>query len=153
MKINESVSIEDFNKFDGIILKYMPVLGQGETKASQLVTAVNKIIYKWFNDGDVVDNVNTGLEGWANDISSYANWLETFVPEAEEPLHNLLWETKGDEDKYTSYLYDLANALLNEEVLSEYASKEPIGDIYECTDGDFEWKEPQEEDYEEENEW
>lgn len=141
MRIKESISIEDFEKFDKIISKYLPNYGQGDTKASQLVTAVNKIIYKWFNDGDVVDNVNTGLGGWANDLSSYANWLETFIPEAEEPLNNLLWKTEGDEDKYTRYLYDLASTLLKDEVLSKYSSKEHIGDIYKCDDGNFKWEE------------
>lgn len=153
MKIKESVTIEDFKDFDNIISKHLPNYGQGDTKASQLVTAVNKIIYKWFNDGDVVDNVNTGLEGWANDLSSYANWLETYIPEAEEPLHTILWETKGDEDKYTTHLYELASTILRDEILSKYSTKGVIGDIYECDIGDFKWEIPtDEDDWEEEEE-
>lgn len=61
-----------FDKFEAITVKYMPDYGEGETIASQAVTAVNKLIYKWYNDGDVFDNTKY-LEGWWNDLSSYAN--------------------------------------------------------------------------------
>ena len=69
-----SVDWSYFDKFDGIIDKYLPTKGEGETKATQIVTAINKLIYKWYNDGDVFDNTYH-LEGWANDLSDYANWL------------------------------------------------------------------------------
>ena len=64
-----------FDRFEGIEDKYLPVQGEGETKASQIVTAVAKLVYKWYNDGDVFDNTHH-LEGWANDLSDYANWLD-----------------------------------------------------------------------------
>lgn len=67
-----SVSWSYFRRFDEIIDKYLPASGEGENMASQIVTAVNKLIYKWYNDGDVYDNTGY-LEGWANDISDYAN--------------------------------------------------------------------------------
>ena len=63
-----------YDKFDGLNDKYLPISGEGETKATQIVTAVSKLVYKWYNDGDVFDNT-FHLEGWANDLSSYANWL------------------------------------------------------------------------------
>ena len=49
----KGVSWGYFNKFDDILNKYMPFTGEGKTMASQLVTAVNKLVYKWYNDGDV----------------------------------------------------------------------------------------------------
>ena len=64
------------DKFNALIEEYMPWRGEGDTKASQVATAVNKLIYKWWNDGDVFDNVHSGMDGWVNDLSSYANWLE-----------------------------------------------------------------------------
>lgn len=42
--------------YDEVIELYLPDRGEGKTKATQIVTAVNKLIYKWFNDGDVYDN-------------------------------------------------------------------------------------------------
>lgn len=35
--------------------KYLPENGEGNSLASQAVTAVSKLVYKWFNDGDVYD--------------------------------------------------------------------------------------------------
>ena len=63
-----------FNQYEELINVYMPIQGEGDTMATQAVTAVNKLIYKWYNDGDVYDNTYQ-MNGWANDLSSYANWL------------------------------------------------------------------------------
>ena len=35
-----------YDKFEELVDKYMPMRGEGETKASQIVTAVSKLIYK-----------------------------------------------------------------------------------------------------------
>ena len=67
-----------FDEFDGICDQYLPSRGEGDTMASQIVTAINKLIYKWFNDGDVYDN-SYFIQGWCNDISSYANWLYEYI--------------------------------------------------------------------------
>ena len=71
-------SWSSFDIFEDVIEKYMPAKGEGKTMASQIVTAVNKLIYKWFNDGDIYDN-NYFLTGWCNDLSSYANWLYEYA--------------------------------------------------------------------------
>ena len=51
--LKESVDWGYFNKFEDTIDKYMPSSGEGETMASQIATAINKLVYKWYNDGDV----------------------------------------------------------------------------------------------------
>ena len=58
-----------FDKFDPLQDKYLPNRGEGDTIATQIVTAVAKLIYKWYNDGDVFDNT-WYLDGWLNDLSS-----------------------------------------------------------------------------------
>lgn len=35
-----------FNKFNNISKKYLPDIGQGETKATQIVTAVSRLVYR-----------------------------------------------------------------------------------------------------------
>ena len=35
-----------FDEFDGICDQYLPSRGEGDTMASQIVTAINKLIYK-----------------------------------------------------------------------------------------------------------
>ena len=67
---------DDFDIFSDIIEEcdcWTPQ-GEGEDKGTQIAIATSKLVYKWFNDGDVFDNTYY-LEGWANDLSSYANWL------------------------------------------------------------------------------
>ena len=58
------VDWEYFNKFEKINDKYLPLSGQGETMATQICTVVNKLVYKWYNDGDVFDNTH-GLEAFS----------------------------------------------------------------------------------------
>lgn len=97
-KMTESVDWGYYNKFKDITDKYMSNEGEGETMASQIVTAINKLVYKWYNDGDVFDNVHSGLEGWANDLSSYANWLYKYVDGTQDTLKEIYG--MGDESDY-----------------------------------------------------
>lgn len=133
-----------FDKFEGILNKYMEDSGEGNTKASQIVTAVNKLIYKWYNDGDVYDNTYY-LTGWANDLSSFANWLENYTEEGDKILSQIF--TTRDADGYEMILKELADTFLNEDTLSKYAKKEKEGTIYECI-GSYKFEEYQEEWYE-----
>ena len=125
-----------FNKFEDVVEKYMPSMGEGETIASQIVTAVNKLIYKWYNDGDVFDNTYH-LEGWGNDLSSYANWLYENVLETKNILSDIVKIYSYDE--YEKLLANLADLTLNEGFLGKY-KREKIGTIYKCN-GVFEFVE------------
>ena len=88
-KINEGVDWDYYDRFNELNDKYLPSQGEGETEATQAITAINKLVYKWYNDGDVYDNVNSGLSGWANDLSSYANWLHKNIDGASEILERI----------------------------------------------------------------
>lgn len=133
-----------FDKFDEIINKYMPNKGEGETMASQLVTAINKLVYKWYNDGDVFDNTSY-LQGWANDLSSYANWIATYIKLSDEILDKV-YDCKNDDD-YEDLLQELADLYLDEWLLSELNKREKIGSIYDCK-GNYKFEEYTEEDEE-----
>ena len=111
-----SVKWSYFNKFGELEDKYLPASGEGTTRATQIVTAVCKLVYKWYNDGDVFDNTYH-LEGWANDLSSHANWLYQHTKDAWETL-NKISKCYYDSD-YEDLLKELADKLLNEEYLAE----------------------------------
>ena len=133
-----------YDKFETLIDKYMPKQGEGETVASQIVTAVNKLLYKWYNDGDVFDNTHH-LEGWANDLSDYANWLYENTKDSWKILNKIVDCTT--ESEYEDLLQELADKLLNEEYLAEQSKLEKVGTIYDC-DGKFKYVEQDdEEDY------
>ena len=130
-KVDESW--DDFNEFADISREYLPQYGEGETLASQAVTAVSKLVYKWFNDGDVFDNTY-GLEGWANDLSSYANWLRKYVPETVDILDRI--SNIDSEEGYEELLLDLCNLVMTEDFLASLNEKAKEGTIYKC-DGPF----------------
>ena len=130
-RLNESISWDYFDKFEDVTQEYMPYSGEGETLASQLVTAINKLIYKWYNDGDVYDNQYT-LEGWANDLSSYANWMSKYIDGAEDILSMI--KTAEDSSDYEFILKLLADTFLGDKEYLDMLSEQPKdGSIYECS--------------------
>lgn len=139
-----------FNKpeFEMVNDKYLPNMGEGDNMATQIVTAVNKLVYKWYNDGDVYDNTRY-LTGWANDLSSYANWLHKHVPGAAAILERI-WNCHID-DEYEDLLVALADRLLDEEDLEHAAQIPKVDSIYDC-DGPFVFNEYSEED-EDDDDW
>ena len=130
-----------FDKFEELTDKYLPVRGEGETKATQIVTAVCKLVYKYYNDGDVFDNTHY-LEGWANDLSDYANWL--YYHTDTKMILDKIVHCITNED-YEDLLKELADKLMNEEYLEEQNKIEKIETIYKCI-GKFEFKESYDED-------
>ena len=131
-----------FDKFEKVNEEYLPDWGEGETKATQLVTAISKLVYKWYNDGDVYDNT-AYMEGWCNDLSSYANWIYANYLESQ-PILDRIYKVYDDAG-YEHILKDLADKFLNKEFLSEENKKNSYGSIYNA-DGNFRF-----DDYETEN--
>ena len=125
-----SVSPDYFDKFHDVISKYMKTMGDGDTKASQIVTAVNCLVYGWFNNGDVFDTQYK--EEWSehccNDISSYANWLYQFTDLSD--ILNKVYSC-GSKDDYKDLLKELADTALNEKYLAPYVTQSKEGSIYE----------------------
>lgn len=119
-----------FNKFEPIEDIYLPTRGEGDTMATQITTAVCKLVYKWYNDGDVFDN-SYQLEGWWNDLSSFANWLYKNVPESQQILKEI--RDCEDDDDYEQLLKELADTLLDEGLLADYAEQPAIDSVYDST--------------------
>ena len=145
-----AVSWNYYDKYNELINHYMPFMGEGDTQASQICTAVNKLIYKWYNDGDVFDNTHN-LVSWCNDLSSYANWLWLNCPEGVVSILDRIREC-CTEDDYEELLKDLADYLLGDEDWLYFMSHRPkTGSIYECK-GPFKFLDLGDEDGEE-DEW
>lgn len=142
-----AVSWNYYDKYSELINRYMPFMGEGDTQASQICTAVNKLIYKWYNDGDVFDNTHH-LVGWCNDLSSYANWLweHTTVSQILDRIKDCYTD-----DDYEDLLKDLADELLDPEWLYFISHQAKTGSIYECK-GPFKFIDLGDEDGEE-DEW
>ena len=130
-----------YDSFDRQMIEYLPDRGQGETMATKIVTAVTKLVYKWYNDGDVYDNTGM-LSGWANDISDYANWIAKYT-DVKNILDGVFTATA---DEYEVILKKVADRLLDLEYLEQMNKVPAKGDIYDCA-GDYHFVE------EEEDEW
>ena len=141
---NGAVAWDSFNaaKWDD---KYLASVGEGESKASQIAAAGCKLIYKHYNDGDVYDNTHY-LSGWANDLSSYANWLNKNLEGASEILGQI--QFAEDDDQYEQILWHLSELI--DKSIDKFANEPTVGSIYDC-DGPFhfeEYTEEEEENYE-----
>ena len=132
-----AVKWDYFDKFDELIDKYLPNRGEGETKATQIVTAVGKLVYKWYNDGEAFDNTYY-LDGWCNDLSAYANWLAKYTSKAGAILGKIA-NCLSNRD-YEDLLKELADSLLEEEYLSQQNEFEKVDSVYKC-DGKFKFEE------------
>lgn len=124
-----------FNKFDAVTDKYLPPTGEGETMATQAVTAVCKLVYKWYNDGDVYDNTHH-MRGWCNDLSTYANWLARYT--GAYMLYDI--EKVDSNEDYEKILMELADIVLSEVYLEELNKKEKRDSVYSCK-GEFKFEE------------
>lgn len=146
----KGVDWDYFNKFHNINEKYLPDSGEGETLATQTVTAINKLIYKWYNDGDTYDT--TTMEGWANDLTSFANWLDQNIDGAGPILHKIYDLSYNDENGYERILKELADTCLEDGFLAKLNEQPKDGSVYDC-DGDFVFEEYNEDDEYDEEEY
>ncbi len=134
----ESVDWSYFDKFEYYNDILLPAKGDGITMASQAVTACCKLVYKWYNDGDVYDN-QYYLIGWANDISGSANWLYKYIPETQEILIKI--KNCKNSIEYENILKELCDIVYSPELLNELNQKNKVGDAYN-EDGLFKYVEP-----------
>lgn len=139
-KIISSHDWSDFDKFSDILDDYLPPSGEGETKASQVATAVSKLVYKWFNDGDIYDNTHQ-LEGWANDLSSYANWLYKYV---DAKFLDEIEDAESERD-YEDILYSLCENLAVPEKMINWDNEPKVNSVYAC-EGPFKFVDREEDD-------
>ena len=66
----EQMPMDDLREYaDEKFKPYFVREGEWETKASQLATAVCKIVYRYYNDGDRFDRKNLA------NLWTYANWI------------------------------------------------------------------------------
>lgn len=141
-----AVNWSTYDQYEDIIDEYLPRTGEGDSLASQIVTAVNKLIYKWYNDGDVYDNTGY-LPGWANDLSSYANWLRKYSPVRIDQILDRVY-TCG-ESEYEDLLAELAEIFFDPSLLDRASEKPKQGTIYDC-DGPYRFVEVDEDEEDDE---
>lgn len=128
------INWEDFDSFGPVLDKYMPEYGEGETMANQIATAVNKIGYRWFNDGDTISgDCEPSNDCAAGEVCQYGNWLDKNVPEASAFFGRWIDTLIGgdcDEDTYKEFLCEMFETLLDEKLLEKYTDEKKVDSIY-----------------------
>lgn len=124
--LKEGKSWGEFDQFENTD-KYLLPQGEGDNKGTQAAAAMCKLVYKWFNDGDVFDT-NYALKGWANDLSSYANWIYAYVEGTSDILNRI--KTIKEEGEYEDLLFDLISVV--DPQIPELLKEPKVDSIYDC---------------------
>ena len=117
-------SFEKFKKIND----NLPPVGDGDSRGTQASTAICKLVYRYYNDGDIYDNTYS-LSG-AGDIicTGCANWLWQYIDGADVILDKIKKLHLNDGDGYAEILYKVAE--LVESQMDELLTKEKVGDAY-----------------------
>ena len=79
------LSDADRAKFNEFFDKYVPINGSADTLGGEIVRAINRIVYRYYNDGDTVDRY-CGNE--YNHLRACDTFLKTYCP-AYHSLSNI----------------------------------------------------------------
>ena len=71
------LSDADRAKFNEFFDKYVPINGSADTLGGEIVRAINRIVYRYYNDGDTVDRY-CGNE--YNHLRACDTFLKTYCP-------------------------------------------------------------------------
>lgn len=116
----------DWDEFDRFVKykKYLPPMGEGDTMASQLATAVSTIVHRYYNDGDTV--TKAWGYGASGNMRNLTRWIRKYIPELRVYASRLLNPREYD---YEQTLYDIAAEM--EMIIDNYADEPKTGSIYD----------------------
>lgn len=100
--MNEQIEKALCNLFEELV----PVVGKAESKAGEMVRAVNRIVYRYYNDGDQI-----GIEYGKETCNAPARFLSRYGSEDVVYAIEKLWECY-DYGKYEKYLDELGAAVI-----------------------------------------
>lgn len=123
--------------------KLVPASGKADTVAGEIVRALSKIGYRYFNDGDMI-----GVDEGNETCNAPARYLAEKCPENVVALISKMWGAyKFDDKQYEKSLYELVNTTLDWLDTTDLASKGNDDDM-------LDWKEPEDDDwYEDDDEY
>jgi hypothetical protein len=122
----KTIDWKDFDKFSKALDLYLPDFGEGDTRATQAVTAVNKLVYRWFNDGDTYDSSFENGE-----LCNLANWLHMYCEDCDKILDRV--KDISSNEQYSMLLYKLSDSVLGDLRLLKFMNKfDKVSSIYSC---------------------
>ena len=139
-------------EMDKLFEELVPVSGKAESKAGELVRAVSRIGYRFFNDGDMIG------KGYGKETCNPAArfLIENGDKYVRDAVWNL-WEAKS-EDEYENLIDDLCFAVIeqinddpelkttpNNEDMFDYATDEDVDDEDWEDESDDDWNDDDDE--------
>lgn len=103
---------------------YLPMYGEGDSLASQIVTAACRIGYRYINDGDMVRRRR------AYYVASPANWLTHHVAGSGKILRTM--SAARSPAEYETALNELMRLCMDEGMLARAANSPTDGSIFRC---------------------
>lgn len=143
--MNEQIQKAINNLFDELV----PIEGKADSKAGEIVRAVSRIGYRFYNDGDQI-----GIGYGKKTCNAAARFLSKNGTEDVVNAIENLWECYS-ENKYEEYFEELCVAVLVQLTAYPELRKEETEDMFDCfdIDEDREDEEDCEEEYEYEDEY
>ena len=122
--MNEQIRKAIENLFDELV----PAVGKAENKAGEMVRAVNRIGYRFFNDGDQI-----GIGYGKETCNAAARFL---AKNGSEEVLNAIENLWGcySEDKYEKYLEELGIALIVQLTANPELREEETDDMFDYAD-------------------
>lgn len=119
------------NYFSSLFDTYVPDEGKAFSVGGEIVRAVCRIVYRWYNDGDYA-GYGYGIET----VGSACTYLYTEFPEFEETIECLV-NIVDSEDKYSKVLLALQSVVsyyldAHPELFVEKNNKDCLEDYSEC---------------------
>ncbi len=109
----EKKTNEDFeNNFYPLFDKYLPAEGEGNTMASQIITAFNKLAVGWYEQGNTYDYSATNDAAQKENIlelSTFANWLYEHVSNTRDVLEQVMFCKNGYD--YENLIFELGKRI------------------------------------------
>lgn len=133
------VGLPEYNAIiDDLFDKLVPSSGQSEIVAGELIRAINKIGYRWNNDGDMCFS-GYGITTCGNAI----NYICSFIPRVESMVEQVADKCTGNEDAddktYDDFLDRLYEAVVDFIATHPDEVLEPAEDMYSSDYDDDEW--------------
>ena len=127
-----ALNVKDLGKYYDVLSQYLPDTGEGDTMVTQLSTAVNRIVYRWFNDGDTI---------WTEECQSFADWLWQNIARIDAVIDDMnQYMFAGSpyiEDRTLSGIYEdclkeILDIAADRDLLNDLDSRPANGSVYDC---------------------
>lgn len=125
-------------RLDALFQELVPPIGTADTVAGEIVRAVSRIGYRYYNDGDCIN------EGYGKETCNpAARYLRANAGKEVQELIDIIWERSCMPTLYEKMLNELIEAVIdyieqnpqlkttvNEDDMWKYRTKEDVDDSY-----------------------